>query len=43
VSVGGRLTWVALGAMVEAAEAIRDAGDFPALTVNLPLDEWFAG
>jgi 2-methylisocitrate lyase-like PEP mutase family enzyme len=42
VSVGGALTWVALSAMTEAAEAIRDAGDFSALTARLPLDEWLA-
>jgi 2-methylisocitrate lyase-like PEP mutase family enzyme len=43
VSVGGSLTWVALRAMVDAAEAIRDAGDFSALDVKLPLREWLAG
>ncbi len=42
VSVGGGLTWVALGAMADAAEAIRDAGDFSALAVKLPLGDWFA-
>jgi 2-methylisocitrate lyase-like PEP mutase family enzyme len=42
VSVGGALTWVALSAMTEAAEAIRDAGDFSPLTARLPLDEWLA-
>jgi hypothetical protein len=29
--------------MAQAAEALRDAGDFSALAVRLPLDEWFAG
>jgi len=43
VSVGGRLTWVAISAMAQAAEALRDAGDFSALAVRLPLDDWFAG
>jgi 2-methylisocitrate lyase-like PEP mutase family enzyme len=43
VSVGGSLTWVALKAMTDAAEAIRDAGDFSALDVKLPLREWLAG
>jgi 2-methylisocitrate lyase-like PEP mutase family enzyme len=43
VSVGGALTWVALSAMAEAAEAIRDAGDFSALAARLPLGEWLAG
>jgi 2-methylisocitrate lyase-like PEP mutase family enzyme len=42
VSVGGALTWVALRAMADAAEAIRDAGDFSALGARLPLSEWFA-
>jgi len=43
VSVGGSLTWVAARAMVEAAEALRDSGDFAALSARIPLDEWFAG
>jgi 2-methylisocitrate lyase-like PEP mutase family enzyme len=42
VSVGGGLTWVAVRAMVDAAEAIRDAGDFSALNARLPLDQWLA-
>jgi 2-methylisocitrate lyase-like PEP mutase family enzyme len=40
VSVGGALTWVAAAAFVEAAEQIRDRGDFAALRVRLPLEEW---
>jgi 2-methylisocitrate lyase-like PEP mutase family enzyme len=40
VSVGGALTWVAIGAMASAATAIREGGDFSALSVRLPLDEW---
>ena len=40
VSVGGALTWVAAGALVSAAERMRDDGDFSALSVRLPLDEW---
>ena len=40
VSVGGALAWVAAGAMAAAAERIRDTGDFSALRVRLPLDEW---
>jgi 2-methylisocitrate lyase-like PEP mutase family enzyme len=43
VSVGGALTWVALAAMADAAEAIREDGDFSALAARLPLDNWFAG
>ena len=42
VSVGGSLTWVAVRALADAAEAIRDAGDFSALGARLPLDEWLA-
>ena len=42
VSVGGSLAWVAVRAMVDAAEAIRDAGDFSVLRARLPLDEWLA-
>jgi 2-methylisocitrate lyase-like PEP mutase family enzyme len=42
VSVGGGLTWVAVKAMVEAAVAIRDAGDLSALAARLPLADWFA-
>jgi 2-methylisocitrate lyase-like PEP mutase family enzyme len=41
VSVGGSLTWVAVKAMTDAAEAIRDEGDFSALAARLPLNEWF--
>ncbi len=42
VSVGGALTWVAVKAMADAAEAIRDRGDFSALATDLPLVEWLA-
>ncbi|MGD8873325.1 MAG: isocitrate lyase/phosphoenolpyruvate mutase family protein [Gemmatimonadota bacterium] len=42
VSVGGSLAWVALRAMVEAAEGIRDDGDFSRLDARLPLREWLA-
>jgi 2-methylisocitrate lyase-like PEP mutase family enzyme len=40
VSVGGALTWVAAGALADAATAIRDRGDFSSLATALPLDEW---
>jgi 2-methylisocitrate lyase-like PEP mutase family enzyme len=40
VSVGGALTWVAMNAMVEAAERIRDDGDFSALTGAGRIREW---
>jgi 2-methylisocitrate lyase-like PEP mutase family enzyme len=40
VSVGGALTWVAVGAMAAAAEQIRDSGDFSALKARVRIDEW---
>jgi 2-methylisocitrate lyase-like PEP mutase family enzyme len=43
VSVGGALTWVAVNAMVEAAERIRDEGDFSVLTGPGRVREWMAG
>ena len=42
VSVGGALTWVAAGALVEAAERIRDDGDFSMFGGRLPLGDWLA-
>ena len=43
ISVGGGLTWVAVGAMAAAAEKIRDDGDFSSLAAPDPFDEWLAG
>jgi 2-methylisocitrate lyase-like PEP mutase family enzyme len=43
VSVGGSLTWVAVRAMADAAESIRDDGNFSALSARLPLQDWFGG
>jgi len=40
ISVGARLAWVALAAMVDAAEAIRDSGDFSNLDVRVYPAEW---
>lgn len=40
ISVGGRLTWVALNALVETATTIRDHGDFSPLDVSLDLERW---
>jgi 2-methylisocitrate lyase-like PEP mutase family enzyme len=40
ISVGSRLAWVAVAAMVEAAEAIRDEGDFGPLAVRVDPDSW---
>jgi 2-methylisocitrate lyase-like PEP mutase family enzyme len=43
VSVGGGFTWVAARALVNAATAVRDTGDFSSLAGELPLEEWLAG
>jgi 2-methylisocitrate lyase-like PEP mutase family enzyme len=40
VSVGGALTWVAAGAMVTAAEKIRDEGDFSVLDAPGKFKDW---
>ena len=42
ISVGGALTWVAVGTLVAAAEQIRDHGDFSALVAPPQLREWLA-
>ncbi|HEX7298990.1 MAG TPA: isocitrate lyase/phosphoenolpyruvate mutase family protein [Solirubrobacteraceae bacterium] len=43
VSVGGALTWVAVRAMAEAAERIRDRGDFSSLVGSGPISGWLGG
>ena len=40
VSVGGALTWVAVGALISAAEEIRDRGDFSALGSGAQVENW---
>jgi len=40
VSVGGGLTWVAVGAMATAAQAMRDRGDFSVLAAPVRIGEW---
>jgi 2-methylisocitrate lyase-like PEP mutase family enzyme len=42
ISVGGALTWVAVGALAAAAEQIRDHGDFSALVAPAELGRWLA-
>jgi 2-methylisocitrate lyase-like PEP mutase family enzyme len=42
ISVGGALAWVAAAALADAAQQIRDAGDFSALKTRIPLNDWFA-
>jgi 2-methylisocitrate lyase-like PEP mutase family enzyme len=42
VSVGGGLTWVAIGALRDAAESIRESGDLSPLSVRLPLGDWLS-
>ena len=43
ISVGGALTWVAVGAMADAAIAMRDRGDFSSLMPPAQLREWLSG
>jgi 2-methylisocitrate lyase-like PEP mutase family enzyme len=43
ISVGGALTWVAAGALADAATAIRDGDDFSVLMPPAQLREWLAG
>jgi 2-methylisocitrate lyase-like PEP mutase family enzyme len=40
VSVGGALTWVAVGALISAAEDIRDRGEFSALASGARIGDW---
>lgn len=40
ISVGGSLAWVAAEAMADAAEQMRDKGDFSALKVSGRIGEW---
>jgi 2-methylisocitrate lyase-like PEP mutase family enzyme len=40
ISVGGGLAWVAVRALADAAQAIREDGDVSALGVRLPLRDW---
>jgi 2-methylisocitrate lyase-like PEP mutase family enzyme len=42
VSVGGALTWVAVRAMAEAAERMRDTGDFSSLKGSGPINDWLS-
>jgi 2-methylisocitrate lyase-like PEP mutase family enzyme len=42
ISVGSGLAWVAVGAMVTAAEQMRDQGDFSAMNVRIPVNEWLS-
>jgi 2-methylisocitrate lyase-like PEP mutase family enzyme len=40
ISVGGALTWVAVGAMAAAAERMRDHGDFSSLRPPAQIRDW---
>jgi 2-methylisocitrate lyase-like PEP mutase family enzyme len=42
VSVGGALTWVAVKAFADAAESLRDTGDFDVLSSRVPVDDWLS-
>ena len=43
ISVGSLLTWVAVDAMADAAERIRDEGDLSGLKVSGRIGEWLGG
>ncbi len=43
ISVGGALTWVAVGAMAAAATRLRDHGDLSALSAEVSLKDWLGG
>jgi 2-methylisocitrate lyase-like PEP mutase family enzyme len=43
VSVGGALTWTAVAALTNAAERMRDDGDFSSLGASVRLEEWLGG
>jgi 2-methylisocitrate lyase-like PEP mutase family enzyme len=43
ISVGSGLAWVAVGAMVAAAEQIRDTGDLSSLAAPVRIREWLGG
>jgi 2-methylisocitrate lyase-like PEP mutase family enzyme len=43
ISLGSWLAWVAIAAMANAAEEIRDSGEFSALAVRVPVDDWLGG
>jgi 2-methylisocitrate lyase-like PEP mutase family enzyme len=43
ISVGGGLTWVAIGAMASAAEQIRDSGDLSVLAASVKIQDWLGG
>ena len=40
ISVGGWFAWIAAGAMADAAERIRDKGDFSVLHAQVRMKEW---
>jgi 2-methylisocitrate lyase-like PEP mutase family enzyme len=42
ISVGSNLAWIAIGAMVTAAEQMRDQGDFSAMNTRIPVKEWLS-
>jgi 2-methylisocitrate lyase-like PEP mutase family enzyme len=42
VSVGGQLTWVAVGALAAAARQIRESGEFSALAADVQIKVWLS-
>jgi 2-methylisocitrate lyase-like PEP mutase family enzyme len=43
VSVGGQLTWAAVGALAQAATDIRDHGSFSSFAERVPVRDWLKG
>ena len=42
ISVGGALTWVAAGALISAAQAMLERGDFSVLAAGVDIDAWLS-
>jgi 2-methylisocitrate lyase-like PEP mutase family enzyme len=42
ISLGGSLAFVAVAAMAEAAEAIRDHGDFASIAMSPKIGDWLS-
>ena len=40
ISVGGALTWVAVGALISAGETMLERGDFSALAAGIDIQDW---
>jgi len=40
ISIGGALTWVAVGALISAAGAMLERGDFSGLAAGVEIEDW---